>query len=129
MSLSSSSSSLSSSSNNFFHIFKLSAIAFLSPIILFDILERIFSLFQEKRKGKRLLLSKYSIIDEDLTSTIDLPATVSTGTWTAIGLQRPMVIAMVTTLFSLFLDYSRSFLTNHLNRLVYLQEGNLILLR
>ena len=127
MSLSSSSSL--SSSNNFFHIFKLSAIAFLSPIILFDILERIFSLFQEKRKGKRLLLSKYSIIDEDLTSTIDLPATVSTGTWTAIGLQRPMVIAMVTTLVSLFLDYSRSFLINHLNRLVYLQEGNLILLR
>jgi hypothetical protein len=41
------------------------------------------------------LLSKYSVIDEDNSSSIDLPESAAVSTWNSIGLERPMVIAMV----------------------------------
>lgn len=86
-------------SQNSLNIIGLASIAFLTPIILTQLYDSIYlndnENNNENEKKLKKLNSRYSIIDEDHTNTVDLPATVVAGTWNAIGLQRPMVIAMV----------------------------------
>jgi hypothetical protein len=80
-----------------YQLLGLAGVAFLTPIALvqlYDFLSH-WDLFSSPRSSKRKLLSRYSVIDEDNSSSIDLPDSAAVSTWNSIGLERPMVIAMV----------------------------------
>jgi hypothetical protein len=80
-----------------YQLLGLAGVAFLTPIAivqLYDFLSN-WNIFSSPRSSKRSLLSKYSVIDEDNSSSIDLPESAAVSTWNSIGLERPMVIAMV----------------------------------
>lgn len=85
--------------NNHFHLIGLAGVAFLTPIALVQLFELLSSsrwrFFNWRTSSKRALLSKYSVINEENSNSVELPKRADVATWNAIGLQRPMVIAMV----------------------------------
>jgi hypothetical protein len=79
-------------------LFGQAVMAFLAPVAF----SLFYDYFTTKRSPiattRRQLLTQFSIVDEDNnTNSVDLPEQEdsSVGTWSALGLQRPVVIAMV----------------------------------
>ncbi len=89
----------------------LASLAFTTPILLSQLFDYIlqwksftifpFSLFPSRKvSSRRSFQTKYSIVDEDHHAKVDLPESATIGTFNSIGLQRPMVIAMVRLIIS-----------------------------
>lgn len=89
----------------FFKVIGATTLAFSAPILLVYIYDHLVSARTTQGRSRRTSFrSKYSIVDEDESaSVVNLPEKASIGTWNAIGLQRPMVIAMVIVSFTLVL--------------------------
>jgi hypothetical protein len=110
-----------------FQLIGMAGVAFLTPIALVQLYDFCTSNWQFfRRKSRRSLLSKYSVIHEDNSSSVDLPKSAAVATWNSIGLQRPMVIAMV---FFIFLSLSVSALPYPLTLLGWVTGKRKILYR